>query len=102
MEIRDSLLKPITKQYSPKLTIEYRDIDIENDLTLLTAMEKGYHVTKPSPQELYFPDTVILGYDDIMKNGRRLIDTWLSHPEKWQYAHAYGDSTIDTAKVSRP
>jgi hypothetical protein len=102
MEIKESLLKPIEKQYSPKLTIEYRDIEIEKDLTLLTAMEKGYHVTSPSPQELYFPDTVILGHDDIMKNGRRLIESYLSNPGRWHYAHAYGDSAIDTATIRSP
>jgi hypothetical protein len=102
MEIKDSLLKPIEKQYSAKLTIEYRDIEIEKDLTLLTKMEKGYHVTTPSAQELFFPDSVIIGYDDIMKEGRKLIESYLSNPEKWQYAHAYGDSTIDTAKTRRP
>jgi hypothetical protein len=102
MEIQESLLKPLEKQYPSKLTIEYRDIEIEKDLTLLTSMEKEYHVTKPSPQELFFPDTAILGYDDIMKNGRRLIESYLSKPGKWRYAHAYGDSTIDTVVKASP
>lgn len=100
MEIKESLLKPIEKQYSQKLSIEYRDIEIEKDLTILTAMEKGYHVTTPSAQELYFPDTVILGHDDIMKNGRQLIESYLSTPEKWRHVHAYGDTTIDTVSAS--
>jgi hypothetical protein len=102
MEIKESLLKPIEKRYSPKLIIEYRDIDIEKDLSLLTAMEKGYHVTKPSAQELYFPDTVLIGYDDIMKSGRSVIESYLSNPEKWRYKEAYGDSTVDTVKAPRP
>jgi len=100
VEIKESLLKPIEKQYSQKLSIEYRDIEIEKDLTILTAMEKGYHVTTPSAQELYFPDTVILGHDDIMKNGRQLIESYLSTPEKWRHVHAYGDTTIDTVSAS--
>jgi hypothetical protein len=100
MEIKETLLKPMENQYSSKLKIEYRDIEVEKDLTLLTALEKGYHVTKPSPQELYFPDTVLIGYDDIMKNGRQVIETHLSHPEKWRFAHAYGDSTIDTLSAA--
>jgi hypothetical protein len=100
MEIKETLLKPMEKQYDSKLKIDYRDIEQEKDLTLLTAMEKGYHVTKPSPQELYFPDTVLIGYDDIMKNGRQVIEAYLSHPEKWHYAHAYGDSAIDTLSAA--
>lgn len=99
-EIRETLLKPLEKQFASKLKIEYRDIEIEKDLSLLTAMEKGYHVTKPSPQELYFPDTVLIGYDDIMKQGRHLIETYLSRPEKWRYTHAYGDSAIDTLSAA--
>jgi hypothetical protein len=100
MEIKETLLRPLEKQNALKLKIEYRDIEIEKDLALLTAMEKGYHVVKPSPQELYFPDTVLIGYDDIMKNGKQLIESYLSHPEKWPYTHAYSDSTIDTVKAS--
>jgi hypothetical protein len=100
MEIKETLLLPLEKQNALKLKIEYRDIEIGKDLALLTAMEKGYSVAKPSPQELYFPDTVLIGYDNIMKNGRQFIESYLSKPEKWHYAHAYGDSTIDTVKAS--
>ncbi len=35
-----------------------------------------------------------------MKTGRALIENYLSHPEKWAYRHAYGDSTIDTVSSS--
>ena len=100
LEIKEKLLKPIEKQHAEKLAIAYRDIEIEKDLTLLTAMEKAYHVKNPSPQELYFPDTVVIGYDGITKNGRALIDYYLSHPDRWAWAHAFGDSTIDTIKTA--
>jgi hypothetical protein len=100
MEIKESILKPLARQHHDTLQIEYRDIEVQKDLTLLTAMEKGYNVKNPSPQELYFPDTVLVGYDAIMKSGRSLIETYLSHPEKWHYAHAYGDSSIDTTKTA--
>jgi hypothetical protein len=100
MEIKETLLKPLEKQNESTLKIEYRDIEVQKDLALLTAMEKGYGVKNPSPQELYFPDTVVIGYDDIMKKGRQLIETYLSRPEKWHYAHAYGDSTIDTLSAA--
>jgi hypothetical protein len=100
MEIKESILKPLALQHADSLKIEYRDIEIQKDLTLLTAMEKGYNVKNPSPQELYFPDTVLIGYDAITKSGRQLIETYLSHPEKWRYAHAFGDSTIDTLSAA--
>jgi hypothetical protein len=63
-------------------------------------MEKAFHVKNPSTQELYFPDTVLIGYDAIMKNGRALIESRLSRPDAWAWAHAFGDSTIDTVKTA--
>ena len=99
-EIKTQLLKPLEHQHAGKLAVTYRDIEVEKDLAILTAMEKGYHVKTTAPQELFFPDTVLVGYDNIMKNGRQLIERHLSHPEKWAYAHAYGDSTIDTISAA--
>jgi hypothetical protein len=99
-EIKTQLLEPLGRQYAGKLSIVYRDIEVDKDLALLTAMEKGYHVKTTAPQELFFPDTVLVGYDIIMKTGRPLIESYLSHPERWTYAHAYGDSTIDTVNTA--
>jgi hypothetical protein len=101
LEIKEQLLKPLEKQYTAKLKVTVRNIEDEKDLALLTAMEKGYRITTTAPQELFFPDTVLVGYSVIMKNGRQLIESYLSHPEKWVYAHAYGDSTIDTVNIAR-
>jgi|WetSurMetagenome_2_1015567.scaffolds.fasta_scaffold00142_13 hypothetical protein len=95
-EIKATLLKPLERQYEGKLTVVYRDIEVDKDLALLTTMEKGYRVKTTAPQELFFPDTVLIGYDVIMKNGKQLIESYLSNPDKWAYVHAYGDSTIDT------
>ncbi|HEX7510162.1 MAG TPA: hypothetical protein VF335_02595, partial [Chitinivibrionales bacterium] len=100
MEIKEKILKPLEKQYAEKLTLTYRDIEQQKDLTLLTAMEKGFNVKNPATQELYFPDTVLTGYDDITKKGRALIESRLSRPETWKWAHAYGDNTIDTTKAA--
>jgi len=100
LEIKEKILKPLEKQYADKLNITYRDIEQQKDLTLLTAMEKGFNVKNPATQELYFPDTVLTGYDDITKKGRAFIESRLSHPETWKWTHAYGDSTIDTTKAA--
>jgi hypothetical protein len=100
LEIKEKILKPLEKQYPEKLLVTYRDIELEKDLTLLTQMEKAFNVKNPSPQELYFPDTVIIGYDDIMKGGRALVESKLSQPDKWVWAHAFGDSTIDTTHTA--
>jgi hypothetical protein len=100
LEIKEKLLKPMEKQYAEKLTITYRDIDLDKDLTLLTTMEKAYQVKNTATQELYFPDTVVVGYDDIIKKARALIESRLSRPATWGWTHAYGDSTIDTTHTA--
>lgn len=99
-EIKTQLLKPLEQKHAGKLRVTYRDIEVDKDLALLTAMEKGYHVKTTAPQELFFPDTVLVGYDNITKTGGQLIETYLAHPEKWSYTHAYGDSTIDTISAA--
>jgi hypothetical protein len=100
LEIKEKLLKPMGTRRSDKLKIDFKDIENETDLKLLTAMEEGYKVRTSATQELYFPDTVLTGYDDIMKKGAALIERYLAHPEKWAYAHAYGDSSLDTVNTA--
>lgn len=99
MTIENTLLKPIEARYAPALQIRYRNVDDAKDFNILTAMEKGYAVKSTAPQELFFPDTVLVGYEAIMKTGEKLIGYYVSHPEKWAYLHVLGDTTIDTGKV---
>jgi hypothetical protein len=101
LEIKEKLLKPLEARHKDSLQIRYRNIEDDRDFKLLTAMEKGYKLTTTASQELYFPDTAILGYDAIMKSGKPLIEAYLAHPEKWGYRHAYGDSSVDTVKASQ-
>jgi hypothetical protein len=100
MEIKEQLLKPLVAQHVQALKIDFRDVENPIDFNLANAFEKGYHVTQPSTQELFFPDTVLLGYDVIMKSGKPLIEYYLAHPEKWRYKHAYGNSAIDTINTA--
>ena len=100
MTIKEHLLKPLEQQYAQKLEIRFRSTENPKDFMLMTTMEKGYHVVSPSPQELFFPDTFLLGFTPIMTQGRALIESYLAKPEKWHYNHAYGDSTIDTTALA--
>ena len=99
--IENMLLKPIEARAAPVLQIRYRNVDDDKDFSILTAMEKGYAVKSTAPQELFFPDTVLVGYEAIMKTGEKLIGYYVSHPEKWAYRHAWGDTTIDTGNVKK-
>jgi hypothetical protein len=101
IEIEETLLKPLVAQHRDSLAVDFRDIEKTEDYNLANVFEKGYGVTHPSPQELFFPDTVLLGYDVIMKTGKPFIESYLKHPEKWHYKHAYGDSAIDTATTAK-
>ena len=101
LEIKEKLLKPLEARHSPKLKIHFRNIDDAKDFTLLMQMEKDYRVAPPSPQELFFPDTALIGYDAIMENGSQMIERYLANPEKWVYRHAYGDSAVDTATIAK-
>jgi len=96
LTIKEKLLKPILSEHPSNLKIHFRSTEDPKDFTLQVSMEKAYHVTSPLPQELFFPDTVLLGYDSIMSAGRSLIDDRLAKPHTWQYKHAFGDSTLDT------
>ena len=83
-EIKTTLLKPFAVKYPDKLDLRLLDIESESGFQRLVAMEEEYGVKKSSPQELYFPDTVLLGYETIMEHGKAMIEWYLEHPEKWK------------------
>lgn len=82
-EIKMMLFKPLEIKYPDKLKIHIYDIDDSTGFSLQIQMEKLFAVTNSSPQELYFPDTVLIGYDDIMKSGQALIEKYLQNPDSW-------------------
>ncbi len=94
-QIKETVLKPFEAQYTPFFSVSYRDTEDTNDFRLLSAMEKDYAVTNPCPQELFFPDTVLCGYADIIKRGPQLIEFYLAHPEKWHSPHVYTAGALD-------
>ncbi len=100
LEIKEQLLKPLLARHVRELEIDFRDIETPADFALANVFEKGYGVTNPPVQEFFFPDTVLLGYDVIMKAGKQLIEYYAAHPEKWKYKHAYGLKTLDTISTA--
>ncbi|MBN2036324.1 MAG: hypothetical protein JW768_06240 [Chitinispirillaceae bacterium] len=82
-EIKATILKPLAEEYRDKLDVRLHDLDTDSGFQLAVSMEEKYKVTVSSPQELFFPDTVLLGDESIMKHGRDLILSYLAHPEKW-------------------
>jgi cytochrome c biogenesis protein CcdA len=62
-------------------------------------MEDRFKLKTSSPQELFFPDTVLLGYDAIMKSGKELIEWYLARPEKWKTSSV--NLTFDSLTLNR-
>lgn len=83
LEIKQTLLKPLAENYPEKLEILFHEMENEKDFQLQMAMEKEYGLMETSPQLLFFPDTFLAGYENIMENALGMIDTYLSQPEKW-------------------
>jgi cytochrome c biogenesis protein CcdA len=74
----------MAKQLAGTIDIAFYDIDEEKSFKVLAKMESDFKVKTPSPQELFFPDTVLFGYAQIMQSTKKLVELHLAHPEKWQ------------------
>ncbi len=83
LEIKQHILRPLQNKYPDQLEIRFHDIDEKEGFSLLDRMEEQYGVTDPSPQQLYFPDTVLLGFDVIMQQAWPLTEAYLNRSEKW-------------------
>jgi cytochrome c biogenesis protein CcdA len=80
LEIKNSLLNPLERELGGKLKIHHHDTDNEESFKLMISLEKQYDIKNGSPQELFFPDTFLLGFDHIMANAERMIRENLSDP----------------------
>jgi cytochrome c biogenesis protein CcdA len=98
-EIKKTILQPLADSLPEKLDLRILDIETDSGFKLAVKMEEQYKIKTSSPQELFFPDTVLLGYESIRKNGRALIGYYLAHPEKWK-AHEVCADTADTATIT--
>ncbi|MBD3391418.1 MAG: hypothetical protein GF410_05295 [Chitinivibrionales bacterium] len=73
LEVKRVLLKPLARQYPGQIELATHDIDTDEGLALLLKLEDEYGVTESAAQELFLPDTFLIGYDAIMTHGRDLI-----------------------------
>ncbi len=74
MRIKAELLNPILQQYPGKVTLNFIETESDSGIKALISYEKKYQVTSNAAQLLFFPDTFISGYDDIMRLGRPMIE----------------------------
>lgn len=74
LKIKEELLYPLQKKHKDALEIIFLDTDNDSALSILIKMEEEYKVKSTASQELFFPDTFLIGFDDIMKYGKTMIE----------------------------
>jgi cytochrome c biogenesis protein CcdA len=94
--IKATILKPLADSLPEKLDLRIYDIETDSGLKLAIKLEELYRIKSPSPQELFFPDTFLLGFESIKKNAKAMIEQYLAHPEKWKTVSV----AVGTAKVT--
>lgn len=84
LEIKQKLLKPLEEEFKDKLKIHYHDFENTSSFELMLEMEEIYDVSEGEAQELFLPDTFLLGYSDIMAKGHEMIIERLENPQIWK------------------
>ena len=82
MQIKQEILFPMEKKH-PVIDLKIHDIDTDSGYKMVMAMEDKFKVPTSSSIELFFPDTFLIGAEDILKNGQRMILRYLEQPETW-------------------
>jgi cytochrome c biogenesis protein CcdA len=100
-EIKTKILWPLVDSLPEKIDLRIYDIETDSGLKLAMKLEERFKTKESSPQELFFPDTFLLGYERIQKHGRELIDHYLAHPGKWTADTVTTDSTPITQTLKQ-
>lgn len=106
-ELKTELIQPLLEKNSAVLDVKFHDTDLETDMALLLEFEKKFGIKEGSAQEIYFPDTFILGYDDIIKSFEPVLKSRLENKSGWTTANypstdsVKSDSKLLKEKVDR-
>ncbi|MCL2220079.1 MAG: hypothetical protein FWC23_08230 [Chitinispirillia bacterium] len=82
LEIKNTLLYPLEQELGSRLRIHFHDTENSASYELMIRMERQFGITNPAPQELFFPDTALLGYAAIMANARSMLEEYLNDPQR--------------------
>jgi cytochrome c biogenesis protein CcdA len=85
-DIRQTILFPARDANPDKIDLRIHDVDTDSGFNLMMSMEEAYGVRQSAAIELFFPDTFLIGGEEILKNAGRLIEHYLVNPEKWAAA----------------
>lgn len=88
LEIKEEILLPLSREYPGRLSLRLHYLEDKGSLELMDALEKRFGITESSPQELFLPDTYLLGASAIMESGEEIIREHLNHPGLWKALEA--------------
>lgn len=74
LQIKGAILFPLLSKYPDRLSIQFFDTDQDTSLSILIKMEEKFNVKSSAAQMLFFPDTFLSGFDDIMRFGKPMIE----------------------------
>lgn len=92
-KLKSEILLPMLDKHRDSLEIVFHDIDDTTGFKEFYAMNKAYGIEDDRPQELFFPDTVLKGFDEIDRKGKKLILHYLNNKELWT-KHPLSDTTV--------
>ncbi len=95
MRIKEQLLNPLIKQYGRDLQIRIYDTESDSGLRALLGFEKTFKISSSAAQVLFFPDTFLSGYDDIMRLGRVMTEERLLKTPAASFSHDISFDSID-------
>lgn len=84
LEIKETILKPLAKEFPDLIDLNLHEIEDSESFQLMVSMEELHNISEPSPQELFFPDTYLIGAEEIMASGESLIREILTDPARWK------------------
>lgn len=93
-QLKSEILLPLLEKHRDSLEIVFHNTDDSTGLKKFYAMNKAYGIEDDRPQELFFPDTALLGFEEIEESSKKLILSYLADRSRW--ALTKSDSTTLT------
>jgi len=77
-EIIRTVLEPFAEDHPEEVRLQLHYVEERDEVRRMMRMEARYGATKSSPQELYFGDRYLFGYDEIMAQAPGLLEQALA------------------------
>jgi cytochrome c biogenesis protein CcdA len=82
LEVKNTLLIPLERELEGALKVHYHNTEDAESFLLMVKLEKQFGIEKGMPQELFFPDTVLLGFREIMSGTRAVVMEFMNDPRR--------------------